>query len=124
MGYYSDVALALTKRGKEQFMLALESAETSMAAKEQVPRLLGWADKHLVEDDGSESWYWKQIKWYTDWPEDFADVYFIDNILSELSEEEFYFARIGEEHDDNEIRGLWWDNPFGISLCREIVLDC
>lgn len=124
MGYRSDVALALTKKGKEQLMRSLESEQTSIAAREQVPRLLGWADKHLTEDDGSESWYWDQIKWYTDWPDDFADIYFIETFLSELDEEEFYFVRIGEEIDDNEIRGLWWNNPFGISLCREIVLDC
>lgn len=44
--------------------------------------------------------------------------------MDEAEEEEFYFVRTGEDYEDNEIRGLWWDNPFGITLCREIVLDC
>ena len=41
-----------------------------------------------------------------------------------LPEEEFYFVRIGEDYEDKEISSLWWDNPFNISFCREIVLDC
>lgn len=124
MGYRSDVALALTGKGVEQVRLALASPETSASAREQVTQLLDCAEKHHTEADGSEFWFWGQIKWYTNWPEDYAAVYFIDTVLSRLDEEEFYFVRIGEEYDDNEIRGLWWDSPFGISLCREIVLDC
>ena len=76
MGYYSDVALALTKNGVDKFKTALATSETSNAAKEQVSRLIGWANKHLIDDDGSESWYWKQIKWYQDWSDEFADVAF------------------------------------------------
>lgn len=44
--------------------------------------------------------------------------------MDDLDEEDYYFVRTGEEYDDNEIRGLLWDNTFGITLSREIVLDC
>lgn len=124
MGYRSDVALALTSKGVDHFKTMLDSDTTSPAAREQVPRLLGWADKHLVEDDGSESWYWELIKWYKYRPEDFADVDFFERLMGELDEEDYYFVRIGEDNDDSEVRGAWIGNPFGITFCREIVFDC
>ena len=41
----------------------------------------------------------------------------------DADDEEFYFVRFGEDYEDNEINGLWRDNPFNISFCREIALD-
>ena len=44
--------------------------------------------------------------------------------MKQIDEEDYYFIKIGEEYEDVETRGLWWDNPFGLTLTRGIVLDC
>ena len=120
MGYYSDVALALKGRSLKQFKSKL--AATTEKTRKDIMVLFDNPDKYLTEDD-SECWFWKDVKWYTNWPEYYPDVDFVDKFLEEAEDEEFYFVRTGEEYDDNEIRGYWWDNPFGITLCREIMLD-
>ncbi len=124
MGYYSDVALALTKRGMDYFDKKLADETTPAKTREEIDVLLKYADQHHRDDSGAEVWFWKNVKWYTCWPEDFPDVDFIDKLMGELDEEDYYFARVGEEYDDDEIRGSWWDNPFCVTLCRSVVLDC
>jgi len=52
-------------------------------------------------------------------PDWYPDVYFIEQFMDELDEEDFYFVRVGEDYEDNEIRGELYDNPFGIYLTRE-----
>ena len=122
MGYRSDVALAMTGKTLETFRQKITELP-EQTRKEVEPLLNEWADKHLTED-GSECWFWKDLKWYTGWPEHYLDIDFVDKFLDEADDEEFYFVRVGEDYDDNEIDGLWWDNPFNISFCRELVLDC
>ena len=61
MGYRSDVALVLTKTGVEQFKATLKSQEISKTTRQEVYRLLKWADKHLTKADGSECWYWSDV---------------------------------------------------------------
>lgn len=63
------------------------------------------------------------MKWFTGDLVYYRDIHFIESVLAELDESDYYFIRIGEDTDDNEIRGLWFDNPFAIILHREIVLD-
>ena len=122
MGYRSDVALALTGGTLSAFRQKLTDLPDNIR-KEIEPLFTEWFEKHLTEDN-CECWFWKDIKWYTCWPEHYPDIDFVEKFLDEANEEEFYFVRVGEEYDDNEIRGLWLDNPFGITLCREVVLDC
>lgn len=122
MGYRSDAALAVKGNALCKFRKKL--AELPEKERGEIAPLFNeWADKHFSEIDG-ECWFWSDIKWYTGWPEHYPDIDFVDKVLDESDEEDYYFVRFGEEYDDNEIRGLWWDNPFGITLCREIVLDC
>ena len=45
---------------------------------------------------------------------------FIENLLAELDWKDFLFIRIGEDYDDTEVRGDFWDNPFEIRLERSI----
>lgn len=124
MGYYSEVALVLTRTGKEYLDKKLLDSSTSEKARDEATRLLAYADTHSINETGAEAWLWKDIKWYSDWTEDFPEVAFIEKLMGELDGNEFYFVRVGEEIGDNEIRGLWWENPFGMRLCREVVLDC
>lgn len=121
MGYYSDVALAFTGVTLNAFRKKL--AGLAGKTREETDNLFRYAAKHHT-DANSECWFWQEIKWYAECPEDFPDIDFVEKFLAGADEEEFYFVRCGEDYDDNEVRGLWWDNPFGITLCRGIVLDC
>jgi hypothetical protein len=40
-----------------------------------------------------------------------------------MGDENYYFIRIGEENDDTEVRGCFWDNPFGFELSRGMTLS-
>ena len=122
MGYYSDVAIALTENGIKIFNQKLTSSDTII--QNDVSRLLDHAKQHRCDaETKSECWLWYSVKWFTGDPVCYRDIRFIESVLDKLDERDYYFVRIGEDTDDNEIRGLWFDNPFAITLCREIVLD-
>ena len=42
--------------------------------------------------------------------------------MVDLDDEDYRFIRIGEEYDDNESRGAFWENPFGMSLRSDIFM--
>lgn len=122
MGYRSDIALALTGQSLIAFKDRIKQLPEKIRG--EVEDLLnGYADRHIVEN-GNECWLWKDLKWYTYAPEYYPDVDFVDRFLDEADSNDFYFVRIGEDYEDNEIRGDWWDNPFGLYLSRSIMLDC
>ncbi|MBD5416515.1 MAG: hypothetical protein HDR50_02345 [Desulfovibrio sp.] len=118
MGYRSEVGLALTKKGVENLKQRLANPELSQEIREVVREFFDCADKHAKdEEDGQEAWYWDYRKWYMGFPE----VDFIEQLLSELPDEDFRFIRIGEDYDDTEMRGGFWDDPFGMELTRSIT---
>ena len=43
-------------------------------------------------------------------------------LMNELEDEDYRFIRIGEEYDDTEVHGGFWENPFGLELNRSIAL--
>ena len=47
----------------------------------------------------------------------------MENFISGISAENYYFIRVGEDYEDTEVRGLFWDNPMDMRLAREIVFD-
>ncbi len=124
MGYYSDVALALNEKGRTLLNQKLASSNTAAVVRYDVSRLLEHASQHKYDaETKSECWLWQGVKWFAVDPAYYRDIHFIESVLEELDESDYYFVRIGEDTDDNEIRGLWFDNPFEIVLHREIVLD-
>lgn len=125
MGYYSDVCLVLNEKGNAVLKKQLAAPSLDDKVRSEVNNLLQCADKHLVDDKTkSECWFWGGIKWYTCDPKYFPEINFLDNLMILLPEEDYYFLRIGEETDDSEICGMFWDNPFETMLAREIVIDC
>lgn len=123
MGYYSEAALCLTKNGISSFNSNL--AKESEAVRKSVDSLFNYATKHGNDpDSGFVCWHWQSVKWYEYDPKYFPDIDFVERQMTILDEEDYYFIRIGEDYEDTEVRGLAWDNPFGINLCREIAMDC
>ena len=117
MGYRSDVGLALKQPAVHTLHQKLNALDKNSEAFSVVSDFLVYADKLLEDaDSGAEVYLWEGIKWY----EEFSDVSFIENLLAELDWKDFLFIRIGEDYDDTEVRGDFWDNPFEIRLERSI----
>ena len=123
MGYRSDVGLVLSKHGVSVLQNHLRDTDLSETVKEDVRNLLTHADAHFRDETtGSEAWMWESIKWYETESHYFQDVRFVADTIRELPEDEYYFIRIGEDYEDVDVQGGFWDNPFGMSLERRIAI--
>ena len=123
MGYRSDVGLCLTKAGKKTFdAMLVELGDDEMTKR--IHELLDFAVKKFEDkDSGAVGWYWKSIKWYDFACDDFPDIHFIKQVmdrLDESDEESFLFIIVGENAEDNETHGQFWDNPFDMHLMRGV----
>ena len=123
MGYYSDVAIILSKMAANALKVRLNDSSIPEKVRKESSRLLIFTNKHLTDaGSGSEAWYWDTIKWYVDAPEYFPEVDFMEKFLAELAESEYRFMRVGEEFDDLEVRGSYLNHPFDLTLSRSISL--
>ena len=119
MGYRSEVGLALTKTGVDVLNKKLAGPEVSEETRKEVESLLAYAAYHYTDpESGAEVWLWDWIKWYPD----HQDIALLGALMNELEDEDYRFIRIGEEYDDTEVRGGFWENPFGLELNRSIEL--
>jgi hypothetical protein len=124
MGYRSDVGLALTRQGVATLHEKLAAREVSEDLRASVKKLLAHAHRHYTDAaSGAEVWYWEWIKWYDCYPCGYQDICFIMDTLKELDDEDYRFIRIGEDYDDTEVRGSFWDNPFDFELTRGMTLS-
>ena len=74
------------------------------------------------EDSGAVAFIWEGLKRYAD----FADVAFVENFITDLGHndsDEYYFIRIGEDHNDTGERGGFYSNPFGMHMKRRVVFN-
>ncbi len=119
MGYRSEVGLALTKTGVDVLNKKLAGPEVSEETRKEMESLLAYAAYHYTDpESGAEAWLWDWIKWYPD----YQDIALLGALMNELEDEDYRFIRIGEEYDDTEVRGGFWENPFGLELNRSIEL--
>lgn len=119
MGYHSDVGLALKPSAVHILQKQINALDKNSEAFSVITDFLAYADKHYEHDTGAEIYLWEYVKWYDEFP----DVGFIENLLESLDLRDFLFIRIGEELDDIEYRGSFWDNPFDLSVSRNIVVS-
>lgn len=118
MGYRSDVGLCLTKNGVSALMDKLDKSDEE--TKTLVTDLLSNPEKHFKDSGtGSEIWYWTWLKWYLD----YQDVAFIENALMDMDAADYLFIRVGEDAEDNDIQGDFWDNPFDMVFSRSIDFE-
>jgi len=118
MGYRSDVGLCLTENGKKILDAKLSELETETDSTRHIHELLN-SPKGKDQESGAVAWLWEYLKWYAD----YDDVSFIENLLHNLDEEDYFFIRVGESDDDTEMHGGFWENPFGMCLIRGIAFD-
>lgn len=123
MGYYSETGLALTKNGIEKMQAMLADENLGDKTRQEVNDLFKYADQHHADPDtGAEIWLWNSIKWYSGDPLYYPEIDFIDKLLMELEDGDYRFIRIGEDYDDTEVCGDFWENPFDFEIERGISL--
>ncbi len=125
MGYYSEVGLCLNKAAHAAMLkkLARQNKET----KKEVKELLAYADKYIAHskiEEGSVLYHWEWVKWYNS----YTEVKFVEEFLQTLGVDEevellYRFVRIGEEYDDIEFLGGYYDNPFEMDLGRSVHIN-
>ena len=119
MGYYSDVALCLTKNGMDQLKTALAEAERNNPDNfAAIKMLIGDEPSKIDEGTGAVVFLWKGEKWY----DEFDEVAFVAKLMDSLPDEDFRLIRLGEDYDDIETRGNFRGKPFGMYVERKIVV--
>ena len=120
MGYYSDVALCLTKNGMDQLKTALAEAEKNNHGNfAAIKMLIGGEPNKIDEGSGSVVFLWEGEKWY----DEFDEIAFVGEFMDNLPHEEFLFIRIGEDYDDIETHGSYQCNPQRVRITRKIAAD-
>lgn len=114
MGYRSQVGMALTKSALDN--MASKLAVVDEQTRSDVEDFLDSADIYRRSDDGSEGYIWDLIKWYDDEPV----VKFFAAFFAEVDCSNYLFVRVGENADDGESEGCFFNNPFGLHLVRKV----
>ena len=118
MGYRSDVALVLSNEGNKElsnyYRSLLEEDRTELES------LLNGSDEYLHNDKGEHLFIWESCKWYAGFP----DVELIEKFLDTISDEYYYFVRIGEDLCDVEELGSFYSNEYDVYVNREIHHSC
>lgn len=142
MGYRSDVAIAVSipksLSSNEQIMSLIKSEDSTNfeLVKQLVTNfeLTSNEDKQLelieyllftydaVDDMEISDTYIKILTESFKWYDDYEDVSFIMNIIDELKYEDFGFIRIGEDYDDVETKGAYWE--YEMYVHRSICFNC
>lgn len=81
----------------------------------------------IVKDtDEAVLYYCDDVKWYDNNPDyplvSIVEEYF-DKMDKENRDSDYIFVRIGEENDDLETRGNYWNNPFDFGYIRKITFE-
>ena len=113
MGYRSEVCIGLTDDAARLFRTILDHLPEHHELRQLVKDAHTsrnhhpWGEEHKTEDkDCEDKLYWDGVKWY----DGFEDVDFIEAFITDcIPEEDYKFVRIGEETDDVDERGDYWD---------------
>jgi len=119
MGYRSDVAIAIHKDLQGDFL-------TFLKTEELMAQIFGDMSDFQLDKDYQGEGHWlftaNSIKWYATF-DDYADIQMFEKFMDAMEEviekrEKYRFLRIGEELEDIEYRGDWWESE--IHVKREI----
>lgn len=121
MGYRSEIAIAIHKDVIGEFLTFLKTTKV-------MHEIFGKYGFTLDKDfQGEGHWLFteSQIKWYTMMEDDYPEVDAFEKFFAlmdedEKTEDKYRFVRIGEELDDIERRGDWYDSDLHVR--REIAV--
>lgn len=115
MGYYSEAALVFTAKGAETMRSMIDEQQLGMALRTR--NFLEEANTHSIDSESrAEFFHWDSVKWYLM----FEEIACINSVMEELDDEDFLFIRIGEDFEDLEIQGSYWENPFNLDVVRTV----
>ena len=118
MGYRSDVAIAIHKDQIGEFLTFLNTTEL-------MAEIFGDMSDFHLDKDYQEEGHWlftvSGIKWYSS----YKDIQMFEKFFDAMDEDEktdnkYRFVRIGEQNDDVEERGDWWNSELHVK--REIAI--
>jgi len=117
MGYRSEVCIGMTDDATRIFRTILDHIPETHIVHELINDAKTshydiWKGQHKdPEADCESKMYWDYVKWY----DGYDCVGFIEDFLENcIPEEDYRFLRIGEESDDTEERGDYYDSDIHI----------
>ena len=119
MGYRSDVAIAIHKDLHGDFLTLLKTEEL-------MAQIFGDMSDFQLDKDYQGEGHWlftcSSVKWYTNF-DDYKDIQMFEDFMDAMdkrseTEGKYRFLRVGEELEDIEYRGDWWESELHVS--REI----
>ena len=108
MGYYSDVALLLSREADGELRVAL------VKAPEDVRQLFKGCAPEVDAKTGLRLRHWEHVRWEGDVAE------FVDSFLAALDGDQYRFLRLGERFGDLDDYGGIYDSPFGLEVVAKI----
>ncbi len=125
MGYYSEIGLCLNNTAHEKMLAELKKQDETIQA--EVHDLLAAAQKYVAiqgNDHEATLYHWSWIKWYSQFPE----VKFMEDFIATLTDDDdaplqYRFVRIGEEYEDIEVHGSYYENPFEMDAGRGVYIS-
>lgn len=115
VGYRSNVALALTSDAAMVLMTLCEHEPELRSLVADADEQIGW-DQPPGADEVVKL-MWQDIKWYSG---HHTDINMLEAFMHNTEAIEWYFLRIGEEPDDVQTEGEFWESDMYIQ--RTIVL--
>lgn len=115
MGYYSEVAIAFTKKGYDYLQTKLDTSNFDPEERKLINAFFHLGIKVVDENSGSVLLHWRFAKWYGSLP-----VELIENTLGELDDTDYLEIVIGENVEDCLENGSFWSNPFELELIRSV----
>ena len=119
MGYRSDVAIAIHKDLQGEFL-------TFLKTEKLMSEIFGDMSDFTLDKDFQGEGHWlftcNSVKWYTNF-DDYKDIQLFEDFMDAMdkrseTEGKYRFLRVGEEIEDIEYRGDWWESE--IYVKREI----
>lgn len=112
-----DVVLVLSATGAGHIAKMLSR---SKERRQLFTRILNMADIHVLDPStGTALYRWKYLYWRK---RPTAEVAELLELIGNLEDNEFLFARLGVALDDIELMGGYTRNPFRVSIAREITM--
>ena len=123
MNYRSHICLVLSKKGNEILNDLFNDERIKESTRNSGKEFFNNANMHCKTNLGKSSfWIWNNIVDYDEITEENnPGLYFlIDDVVSYLMQDgqhcEYLYIRIGQDTDDIEYDGGYFNNPFGIKL--------
>ena len=111
MGYRSEVAIALTPEAANKLFVLQEFCPELKELIKDADEASHF-DKESIDKGFDVKFYWNHIKWYDSYTEIQQMETFLYQILDDDSE--YLLLRIGEETDDMETQGHFWESDMYI----------